>query len=332
MRKVRLSLIGVGGYGRKLAIAIGKVPSLQIVSCYHPSREKTMVAAREFSCQPAFYEKDIFQDDKVDAVIIATPDPYHFHYIQSAIEGGKHIFVEKPMVGSWEDACLLGGRVNSYNGVFFVGHNMRREAGFHRIKKEYDEGLLGQLVTFQVVLSHGGAFNWSNDYWRSKPEFCREGPLRVNGVHASDILEYLFGPIESVYAKLDHLYVSHETPDSGIAMVKLAGVYGTIYTHWNVPSLNHFQFQFTDALVNYDLCSLSIRYGRDQNCIPTQERRVDLPEIDSRVAQMEEFAKAILADGHIETGWHEGFRAVMFFEACWRSFEQQREYRLEELR
>ncbi len=330
-RTIPVSLIGVGGYGAKLTDIIKRTPFLKIVSCYHPDRNRSCEVASKIGCKPALNEKEAMCDNGVEAVIIASPDPSHFHYILLAIENNCHIFVEKPMVSKWKEALIVEKKLASHKGVFFVGHNMRREAGFRLIKKEYNSGLLGQLVTFHINLSHGGAFNWSANYWRANPELCREGPLRVNGVHASDVLEYLFGPIDSVYAKLANNYSPHATPDSGFAMIQIGKACGSICTNWIVSSINSFQFQFTNAIIDYDLKKFIIRYGRDENCIPAPSKEVKLPEINSREDQFREFASAIHGELDVETSFHQGMRAVMFFESCYRSNEMNRPVKLEEL-
>ncbi len=330
-RTIPVSLIGVGGYGAKLADIIKRTPFLKIVSCYHPDKERSCEAANKFGCKPALNEKEAMCDNDVETVIIASPDSSHLHYILLAIENNCHIFVEKPMVSKWEEALIVKKKLAFHKGIFFVGHNMRREAGFRLIKKEYDSGLLGQLVTFQINLSHGGAFNWSKNYWRANPELCREGPLRVNGVHISDVLEFLFGPIDSVFAKLANNYSPHSTPDSGFAMIQIGKACGSICTNWVVPSINSFQFQFTNAIIDYDLKKFIIRYGRDENCVQAPSKEVKLPEINSREDQFREFASAIHGELDVETSFHQGMRAVMFFESCYRSNERNRPVKLEEL-
>lgn len=324
MEKVGVSLIGVGGYGAKLAQAMNESGMFDIVACYHPDSDKNRAAANGYGCYAAANEEEAFSRGGVEAIIIATPDRTHFSYIRKALAHDKHVFVEKPMVASLDEANELHEELKRHDRVFFVGHNMRREPAFRFIKREYDEGRLGRLVTFQIVLSHGGAFNWGSDYWRTDPELCREGPMRVNGVHASDVLEYLFGSIESVYARMGSFFSGQRSPDSGVAVAHVGNAVGTVYTHWVVPSLNRFTFQFTEAFVEFDLYRLFIRYGRDIDCVPTVRKEIQLSPSSVRTEQMTEFAGAIRNGVKWETGWHEGYRAVLFFEACYRSHLQGR--------
>lgn len=324
MKKIGVSLIGTGGYGSKLALAMEETGMYSIVTCYHPDPEKNRAAAERYSCFAAPAVKDAFMHEGVEAVVIATPDHTHFSYMKKAFVCSRHVFVEKPMVATKDEAISVRDELEKRSGlVCMVGHNMRREPAFRWIKTEFDEGRLGRLVTFEIVLSHGGAFNWGADYWRTKPELCREGPMRVNGVHASDVIEYLFGPIGSVYARLGN-FSGQSAPDSGVTIAEVGGAAGAIYTHWVVPSLNRFTFQFTEALVEFDLRRLFVRRGRDINCVPTQTDEIPLPSFSARIDQMKEFADAVRCKGPCETGWNEGYRTVLFFDACYRSFVEGR--------
>jgi len=319
MKQIRLALIGIGGYGATLSKSIQSVPSLKIVACYHPKNTKAEKAAQLLNCRASLNEKDAFFNHDIDGVVIATPDPSHLHYINLGVQAGLHIFVEKPMVSSLDEALQLEKILSAYCNTFMVGHNMRRFPGFRYIKKEFISGKLGKLVTFQISLSHGGAFDWDRQYWRTQLDLCREGPMRVNGVHASDVLEYLFGKIDKVYAVFGDHFTSHTSPDSGIALAQIKNAWGSITTHWTVPSLNHFRFQFTNAHVDYDLTTLSLRYGRDVQCKPNESVIVNLPEVDSRKEQFEAFSNSITHGKAVETGFEQGLRAVIFFEACYRS-------------
>lgn len=324
MNKIGISLIGIGGYGSKLALAMEETGMYSFVTCYHPDPEKNRAGADRYGCVAATGTDDAFMHDGVEAVVIATPDHTHSSYIKKALACNRHVFVDKPMVATSDEAFLVRDELKHRKDlVFMVGHNMRREPAFRWIKTEYDAGRLGRMVTFEIVLSHGGAFNWTADYWRTKPELCREGPMRVNGVHASDVVEYLFGPIGAVYSRLGN-FSGQPAPDSGVTMVDVDGASGVIYTHWVVPSLNRFTFQFTEALVEFNLQHLFVRRGRDIDCIPTNTEEVPLPASSARIDQMREFAGAVKNGGSFETGWYEGYRAVAFFEACYRSYVEGR--------
>tara|TARA_R110002110_G_scaffold269913_1_gene485616 strand:- start:10484 stop:11458 length:975 start_codon:yes stop_codon:yes gene_type:complete len=323
-------MIGIGGYGTKLSKLVDNNIDLKLSSCFHPDRAKASAFSKSYACSSFNTIEESLE--RVEAIIIATPDFSHYKYINAAIERGLNIFVEKPMVQSLLEAKSLEKKLQNYKPVFMVGHNMRREKIFRYIKTEVENGDLGDLVSFQIFLSHGGALNWDQEYWRSSKSLCPEGPLRVNGVHASDILEYLFGPIESVTAKMSWQYTDHSAPDSGVAMIKIGPAVGSVYTSWVVPSMNKFMFQFTNAVIESDgFKKAIIRKGRDIKCHPTPDKRIEFEYHDSRKEQLSEFVAAIKNKKKPETGLKEGIRALMFVEACNRSENEGREILLEEL-
>ncbi|CAB5083927.1 hypothetical protein D3OALGA1CA_423 [Olavius algarvensis associated proteobacterium Delta 3] len=328
---MNVSLIGIGGYGKKIAAYLQQIPGVNIVCCFHPDPDKCRAAAEHLGCRAARDENEAVGGPGIDTVVVATPDPCHFDYVKRAIRAGRHIFVDKPMVGTLHEARQLRDLMTGYSGVFFVGHNMRRAAGFRKIRQLYLSGRLGELVAFDVRLSHGGAFRWGTGYWRSSRDDCREGPLRVNGVHASDVLEYLFGPVESVFAKFNPNVTAHAAPDTGLAMARVCGIYGSISTSWVIPSIDRFHFEFTDAVADYDLKTLSLRRGRDVDCVPNPVVPVALDDVDGRYEQFVELEGAVTAGGTVETGFEEGYRGVLFFEACYRSVREHREIKLSEM-
>ena len=328
--QIPVCMIGIAGYGEKLSKLIANNPDLKLYSCYHPNITKAAAYSETYGCNAFSTIKK--STEGVQAIVIATPDYTHYEYIDIAIDAKLHIFVEKPMVQTLQEARVLEKKLQNYESVFMVGHNMRHEKVFRYIKKEIESGELGRLVSFQIFLSHGGAFNWDSKYWRSSEDLCAEGPLRVNGVHGSDILEYLFGPIESVTAKMSSEYTKHGAPDSGAAMVKIGAAVGTIYTNWVTPSMNRFLFQFTNATIDIDEFSkITMRKGRDIDCQKTPDLFMEFSRHDSKSEQLAEFVESVRDERKPETGLKEGIRALMFVEACNMSNEKGREVFLEEL-
>lgn len=67
--------------------------------------------------------------EKIDAAIVVTPTSLHFDIIKCLIENNKHVFCEKPMTSTYEEAMDIKNRLQNRNLVFQVGHSER----FHNI-------------------------------------------------------------------------------------------------------------------------------------------------------------------------------------------------------
>jgi predicted dehydrogenase len=88
---------------------------------------------------------DVTSDDRVDAVVIATPVRYHFEMARQCLEAGKHVFIEKPMARSSEECRELIQLAEQRNLTLMVGHTFIYSTPVRKIKEIIDAGELGQI-------------------------------------------------------------------------------------------------------------------------------------------------------------------------------------------
>ena len=81
---------------------------------------------------PSTFSADV-KSDKVDAVILATPHSKHLEQIVAAVNNGKHVFVEKPITLTAEDAKIAYDEAKKNNKVLAVGFNRRFHPNFIKI-------------------------------------------------------------------------------------------------------------------------------------------------------------------------------------------------------
>jgi predicted dehydrogenase len=89
--------------------------------------------------------RDIFEDESVDAVVIATPVATHFELAMSALESGKHILVEKPLARSVSEIIEIGNLAKKKNLVVMAGHTFLFNAAVRYVKELIDAGGLGNI-------------------------------------------------------------------------------------------------------------------------------------------------------------------------------------------
>jgi len=322
--KIKLCLIGLGNFGKKIYEKVGFLSSGEIVSCFHPSGEK----ARAFHLQKGTSD---FQAAlrEVNGVIIATPNDLHAKYIQECISAGKHIFVEKPLCESYATALSLKEMVEKSNLIVAVGHNQRKEACFREAKKIIASGKLGKLVNITMNYSHGGAFSFHQGEWRWRASRHKEGPLITNGVHLIDTLHYLFGPISSVYATINNISRQTEAPDCNAVVLNLAcGATVFLQTNYNIPSENICSIHGTEGTIYITRGELSLRLGRDREeqgrYIASIPSAISLLPVDSIAEGIDQFCKTIVGQGTVEVKFKEGLKALAIIEACNKSNAEQR--------
>jgi len=130
--------------------------------------------------------RDMLQDDQLDAIIILTPDHLHAEMAMDAAKAGKHVYLEKPMCQTIEEAKALRDIVKQTGIVLQVGHQNRQQASYMKAKEMVRKDLIGPvslIETFTNRNSDSGAWirnipddaNESNTNWK---EFLGNKPWR----------------------------------------------------------------------------------------------------------------------------------------------------------
>ncbi|PID93309.1 MAG: dehydrogenase [Bacteroidetes bacterium] len=95
--------------------------------------------------------REVLANGKVDAIFNLTPDHWHAPLSFSALEAGKHVYVEKPLTHNPREGELFLKFQKKYNRLVFMGTQQRSQHTARKIVKELQEGLLGEI---KHVLAH----------------------------------------------------------------------------------------------------------------------------------------------------------------------------------
>ena len=316
--KVKLCLMGLGSFGKTLDKKVGQIKGIEILHYYHPDIKK----AKNFNAKKGTSDlKNALSD--VDGVIIATPNNAHFKNIKKCIDAGKHIFVEKPVTGLYKDALKLK-QILPKDLVFMVGHNQRRESCFREAKNILEKNKLGKIISAYFNISHGGAFSFTPDQWRYDVKSHREGPLMTLGIHLMDTVNYLFGSVNSVYARINNISGKTEAPDCNAVLLGLKnGASVFMQSNYNMPSEEICVIHGTEGTMYVDRGKLSLRIGRDRRIdnsfVPSESVSVKLKKTDSIKEEFQEFRDAINGRKKVETEFREGLNALALIDACYES-------------
>jgi predicted dehydrogenase len=117
---LRIGVIGTGRLGRIHVRIFKRVPEVELVGCYDVVEERSQQAAAEFGAR-AFDRMDSLLG-AVDAVSIVVPTVYHEKVALEALSAGKHVFLEKPMAASVEQAERIQETAAARALVLQIGH------------------------------------------------------------------------------------------------------------------------------------------------------------------------------------------------------------------
>lgn len=136
----RVAVIGCGAWGKNLIRNFAELDALAAV-CDVDSFRATALAT-EYGVK-ALSEESIFTDPTIDAVVITSLAPLHAHQAERALTAGKHVYIEKPMALSVEDAKNLCSLAKAKNRILMVGHILNYHPAFMTLKEKLSE--LGPL-------------------------------------------------------------------------------------------------------------------------------------------------------------------------------------------
>ena len=130
---LKIGVFGVGHLGKFHLNNWKEIADVEIVGFYDPSDAVANEVAEKY--QLVRYTDPEVLIDKVDAVDIVAPTTYHFHLCEKAIKKGKHVFVEKPLANSMEEARQLVKLAGESGIKFQVGHVERFNPAFLAVRQ-----------------------------------------------------------------------------------------------------------------------------------------------------------------------------------------------------
>ena len=149
---VRVGIIGCGRVANRFPVEANVVNGIAIMACYDTNADAMNDYARTFEGVKACATPDMLFDE-VDAVYIATPHLTHYEYIKQAINAGKHVLVETPMVLKGERAreCF---ELAEQKGVILMEANKTAHCpAFNHLMVMIKSGVIGEVVDVEASLS-----------------------------------------------------------------------------------------------------------------------------------------------------------------------------------
>jgi predicted dehydrogenase len=210
---LRVASLGMGWWSDVLADAINRSGKLKITACYSRSEEKRAAFAAKYGCRAVPSYEAILDDKDIEAVINTTPNGVHLETTRAAADAGKHVFLDKPIANTVSDGRRITEICRKARVVLALGYQRRRESQFRWIKRQIDEGLFGKLVNAEANISRDRLGKIDLGSWRYQAAGMPGGVMLQIGIHYTDVLEYLMGPIKAVSGQFARLVLPGDNPD-----------------------------------------------------------------------------------------------------------------------
>jgi predicted dehydrogenase len=274
-----------------LADAIQHSGKLKIVSCYTRSEHKRNAFAAKYGCRSASSLDVLLEDRGIEAVINTTPNNVHLETTRAAARAGKHVFLDKPIANTIADARALTKACRDAGVVLALGYQRRKESHFRWIRRQIDDGVFGKLVNAEANISRDRLGKIDLTSWRYTAEGMPGGVMLQIGIHYSDVLEYLIGPVKAVTGRLAQLVLPGDNPDvASLILEHENGALSTLNASYASASEYYaMNIYGKEASAYYDLHQGLRFLQRGSEC----STPVETGKNDPIVEELEEFAAAV---------------------------------------
>ncbi len=319
----------MGWWSDVLADAIQRSGRLSIASCFSRSREKRDKFARKYGCRSADSYEQILDDKSIEAVINTTPNAAHLETTRAAAAAGKHVFLDKPIANTVADARALTDACREAGVVLALGYQRRRESQFRWIRNEIDEGRFGRLVNAESNISRDRLGQIDLSSWRYTAEGMPGGVMLQIGIHYTDVLEYLLGPVKAVSGRFARLVLPGDNPDvASLILEHEDGALSTLNASYASAS-EYYQMNIygKEATAYYDLhqgLRFLKRGSKTSSAVPTQKN-------DTIVEELEEFARAARGETRPEMDGERATASLAVILAGIRSAKEGRRVEVKEI-
>jgi len=179
---INVGIIGLGYWGPHYVRIFSQMHHTRVELCSDINTERLEHIKNLFpGIQVAANVNEVINCDAVDAVVIATPATSHYPLAREALESGKDVLVEKPMVIDTASGAELVSMAKSHKRVLMVGHTFLFNPGIIRMKEVLDSGEAGEIYYLHSTRTNLGPIREDvNALWDLAP-------------HDVSIFSYLLG-------------------------------------------------------------------------------------------------------------------------------------------
>ncbi|MDO5416582.1 MAG: Gfo/Idh/MocA family oxidoreductase [Lachnospiraceae bacterium] len=250
---VKVALIGCGTMGRTHLAGYKKIENAQVTAVCDLEKEKAekLVESGETGIYTDF--DTMMEQAEFDVLDVCLPTYLHKQYAVKAMEAGKHVFCEKPIALTEEDAREMVETAKRCGVKFSVGHVLRFFPSYKNAAEQFADGRMGIPRLIRTIRNQ--AFpQWSWEGWYKDYEKSG-GPIVDLVIHDFDWIIHNFGSVERVFAKSFNGTIKEQ--EHCMVILKLKnGAIAHVEGSWAYPAGSAFRMAFevvgTEGQIEFD--------------------------------------------------------------------------------
>jgi myo-inositol 2-dehydrogenase/D-chiro-inositol 1-dehydrogenase len=319
-----VAVVGTGYMARKHCDALLGQPGVSLTTIC--STERSRSVGEELRTLYGFDRSTpdystVLTDANTDIVLICTPDNSHAEQVCRALHAGKHVLCEKPLARDAADFERLRKELERSGTILQVGMNCRFRDQYSKARELADSGELGtpRFLRGTYVVNVIGPVRG-----REKPWWLDYAPnifplLHGGGIHALDLLRWIGGEVDSVFARADGFELGAELGSDtfSVSMRFVSGAMGELLVSGSAPRPNDFSLElwFSRASI---LGTTVFRRDGDQESLAVEEILVE-QEVSDLSLQFRDMVQAIENRREPRNSFSEAYSNFMVVDAVHRS-------------
>ncbi|TBY43904.1 Gfo/Idh/MocA family oxidoreductase [Rhizobium leguminosarum bv. viciae] len=282
---MKVAIIGLGKVAELHVQALRQIAPEVFAGGWSRSADKAQAFCNRFGGKAYASPEALFEDETVDAVLVATSTASHFEYAKRSLIAGKHVLLEKPLCEKASEIHELAEIAKATNRICMPSHNYVYAESMRRLKAHISNGKLGDVVSFWAI------YNKRHDASIGEPDLT----MRELMVHHAYCMLFFAGRPSHIYATGtnvhfndpeadDQLMITAEYPNGRIANLwgsfsaddrsrepwscyfKVLGTEGSGVIPWDVTKFGEASIPFWDDATYWD-SFLQVQQYFIQECV-----------------------------------------------------------------
>ena len=227
--KLNFALIGCGRIAAKHTENLNSLEEANLQAVCDLNEEKAQKLSKKYNV-PYYldYKEMLRKEHSIDVLNILTESGNHARIAIDLAGYGKHLVIEKPIALTLEDADAIVEACDINGCRLFVVKQNRFNIPVIKLKQALDSGRFGQLILGGVRVRWCRRPEYYKNSWHGTWDMAG-GVLTDQAIHHIDLLIWMMGNVESVYAKSTTALADIETEDTAVVVLKfMNGALGTI--------------------------------------------------------------------------------------------------------
>lgn len=341
----RIGIIGCGFMGALHGRTLATVPGAEVRAVCDADGERARRLGEELGARAYTGVPEMFAAERLDGVVVATPDHQHLEAVLAAAAAGCGVLVEKPLATRLDEADAMIEGCRKAGVPLLVGHILRFEVAYGQLRDAVAEGMIGKITSAFArrhavrqeserlamktsVLYYLGVHDFDQILW-----IHPERPVKVTA-HAAH------GPVFDRFQTPDVVFTAVEFADGSLAVVESGWSLTEGWASWSTPStwgpFGDVRFDVTgeDGFLSIDLRTMNlIGVDRREGYRAAETRH--WPALHGRRVgalryELEHFVEVLERGAAPLVTGEDGRRALALCVAAERSLRENRPVQMEE--